>query len=414
MMSRGLLTAVTVLVIMAAAGAGAAELNARVKWFGALAYLPEEDLQRRQSGTPAFDDSFDLRLMARHTAGRFTWLADHSTTLVRGPAVAGAGFSGVPIDQAASSDSGRYADLTWTLDDGNRHRLIHRFDRLALQYRDGPWAVTVGRQAVSWGNGLVFQPMDLFNPFAPTTVDQDYKAGDDLLLVERSLSGGAGLQLLAVARRGATGARTADAASFAGKWHGFASGAEVELTVARHYRDRVLGAASRLPLGGALLRGDLVATRLEDGDWKVSGVLNVDYSRMLAGRNLYLFGEYFHNGFGVSRLPASAAGYPLELTERLRRGELFSLMRDYLAVGGALEWHPLWSQSLTAIGNLHDGSLLLQTQLSHEPDDRQRLEFGLVAPLGRAGEEFGGIPIATDALTAGGGKRLYLRWAWYL
>ena len=37
---------------------------------------------------------------------------------------------------------------------------------------------------MSWGNGLVFQPMDLFNPFTPTAVDRDYKPGNDLLLVE--------------------------------------------------------------------------------------------------------------------------------------------------------------------------------------------------------------------------------------
>lgn len=425
--ARGL---VVLLLVLAGAGeAAAAELSARIKWFGSLGFLPEADLQRQQSGTPAFDDNLDLRLMVRHDSGRLTWIAEHSTTLIRGDALAGAISGGPTLDQAVRSDAGRFADLTWTLDDGERHRLIHRFDRLAVEYRDGPWAVRVGRQAVSWGNGLVFQPLDLFNPFAPTTVDQDYKAGDDLLLVERSLAGGGGLQLLAVARRDAQGERTAAAASFAGKWHGFVGAGELELVAGRHYEDRVFGAAARLPLGGALLRADLLATRLDGGRWRASGVLNVDVSTVFAGRNLYLFGEYFHNGFGVSRLPQDLAGYPAALTERLRRGELFSLMRDYLAAGGTLEWHPLWAQSLTLIGNLQDGSLLLQTQLTHEPDDRQRIELGLVAPLGSAGDEFGGIPVAGgpaagipvagspaagDGFTVGGGKRIYLRWAWYL
>jgi hypothetical protein len=58
--------------------------------------------------------------------------------------------------------------------------------------------------------------------------------------------------------------------------------------------------------------------------------------------------------------------------------------------------------------------VLLQTQVSHEPDDHQRVELGLVQPLGRAGDEFGGIPVMGDALTVGGGTRLYLRWAYYL
>lgn len=418
-MSAACLTARLQLACIALAGsiwtpaASALDLSARIKWFGTLAWLPEEDVQRRQNGTPAFDDNVDIRLMVRHQAGAFTLLADHATTLVRGDAVSGALISGTPLDQVAASDDARLADLTWTLSDGNRHRLLHRFDRLAVQYRSGPWAVTAGRQAVSWGNGLVFQPFDLFNPFAPTTVDQDYKAGDDLLLVERALAAGGGVQLLVVGRRDMDGERTADAASAAVKWHGFVGSGELELMAARHYQDRVFGAAGRLPLGGALLRSDLVATRLDNGDWKISGIVNVDYSTLLGGRNLYLFAEYFHNGFGARRLPATPTGYPEALADRLQRGELFSLMRDYVAAGGSLEWHPLWTQALTVIGNLDDGSVLLQTQLTHEPDDHQRLELGLLAPLGRAGEEYGGVPLATDALTTGGGTRVYLRWAWY-
>ena len=38
------------------------------------------------------------------------------------------------------------------------------------------WGVVcVGRQAVTWGNGLIFNPMDLFNPFSPVDIERDYK-----------------------------------------------------------------------------------------------------------------------------------------------------------------------------------------------------------------------------------------------
>jgi len=187
----------------------------------------------------------------------------------------------------------------------------------------------------------------------------------------------------------------------------------VELVAARHVDDRVFGLAVRHPLGGALLRSDLVATRLAGGDWRLSGIVNVDYSVVWDRRNVYLFGEYFHNGFGVSALPDSITEYPEALTMRLERGELFHLMRDYLAGGATVEWHPLWSQTLTLIGNLQDGSVLLQTQLSHEPGDHQRIELGLAEPLGGPGDEFGGVPVMGEALTLGGGTRAYLRWAYY-
>ena len=152
-------------------------------------------------------------------------------------------------------------------------------------------------------------------------------------------------------------------------------------------------------------------------DWKVSAVLNIDYSLELAGRSTYVFAEYFHNGFGVDELPDAALQLPQPLVDRLGRGELFNLMKDYLALGANHEWHPLWSQNLTLIGNLHDGSGLLQTQATYEPGDHQRLQFGVVVPLGRAGDEFGGVPLAMDLegepITTGGGVRGYLRWVYY-
>ncbi len=396
------------------------DLDARIKAFATLSLLPGDDLQRSVSGTPAFDDNLDLRLMFSGGEGAWSWQADLTTTLVQGDSLTLPVFD-TPLDQTALNDDRRALDLAWTLDSGPNHQFVQRFDRLAVRYRRGPWRVTAGRQAVSWGNGLVFQPLDLFNPFAPTTVDQDYKTGDDIVLLERALRAGGSVQALAVLRRDDHGDLSADADSFGAKWHRFAGRGELELLAARHYQDNVFAAALRFPVGGALVRTDLVTTRLHtDGDWVFSAVINADYSLLAGGRNVYLFGEYFHNGYGVRQLPRSPLDYPEPLALRLARGEVFNLMRDYLAVGGSIEWHPLWSQSATLIGNLHDGSTLLQTQVGHDPGDHQRLELGVVVPLGSAGDEFGGVPTGIPmqdggdgVLTAGGGTRLYLRWAYF-
>ena len=62
----------------------------------------------------------------------------------------------------------------------------------------------VGRQAVTWGNGLMFNPMDLFNPFAPSNTVRDYKMGDDLVSVRFNGEGGKELNLLYIPRRNIT------------------------------------------------------------------------------------------------------------------------------------------------------------------------------------------------------------------
>ncbi len=211
----------------------ALEFSARTKAFATAAALPSHDFQHQLSGTPAYDYTADLRMMFRQSSGSLTWLADHSTTLNGGDSFAFNSAPGITLDQSPGDDDQRLMDLSWEIGDGDRHRVVHRFDRLAVEYRRGNWGVTLGRQALSWGNGIVFQPMDLFSPFAPTTVDRDYKAGDDLLLIEKLFGNGSDLQLLAVARRDANEDFTGQAGSVGLKWHGYAGGTEFDLIADR-------------------------------------------------------------------------------------------------------------------------------------------------------------------------------------
>ena len=385
------------------------DLESRFKAFTTAALLPGRDVQRNLDGTPAWDASADLRLNATGRSGAFTVLAHHSTSWVGGDSFA-FGQSRL-LQQQPDSDAHRLFDLTWRVDQGGRHEVLHRFDRLAVTAQHGRFRATVGRQAVSWGSGIVFQPMDLFSPFAPSTVDRDYKAGDDLLLLERGFRSGGEAQMLVIARRD-EGSVARDASSAALKMHAFAGEKEWEVLIAEHYDEPVAGFGVRMPIGGAVLRTDLVAARA-DGRWRYSGILNIDYSLPIRERMLYVFGEYFHNGFGVRSL-RNLEALPERLSARLQRGEVFNLQRHYAAFGVTYQWHPLLLHSATVIGNLHDGSVLALSQLRYEPGDRQRLEGGFVAPLGNSGDEFGGVPLSSSLpFTAGGGRRLYLRWAYF-
>jgi len=373
------------------------ELTTRFKWFSSAAALPANDVQRRDNGTPAYDHNADLRLLLRHEAGRLRFTGDYSLTWVAGDSLAFG--DSAHLDERPTEDSSRFMNLTHTIDEGARHLTVHRFDRLAVEYRDERLAVTVGRQAVSWGSGHVFQPMDLFNPFAPTAVDRDYKPGDDIVLIERAFTQST-LQLLHVARR------DAGDQSYAAMWHGFLGAAEVEFMAARHYRDDLLGMTLKLPLGPTIVRADVVSSRVDhDGSPRVSGIVNIDSAFQLFQRTGLVFAEYFRNDFGVDTLTAEL---PAPLVDRLARGELFNVMRDYLAVGASYQWHPLWSQHLVWIGNLNDGSSLMQTSLTYDPSDSSRVQAGLVAALGHEGDEFGGRPVSDEA-TVGGGTRAFVR-----
>jgi hypothetical protein len=411
---RRCLEALLVTLTVAGATGTAADLDLRLKAFGSSARLPDDDLQRLETGSPANDLSMDLRTLFTTSRGGFGVAIDHMVVYEGGDST---GFRFSPagrLDQTPTDDERRLFDLTWEIEDGARHRTVHRFDRLALEYRAADWGLTAGRRAVSWGNGIVFQPVDLFAPFSPTTVDRDYKPGEDVILFDRLAASGNDVQLLGVFRRDEGGDRDLDAASFGGKWHGHFGERELELIAGRHYRDTVAGSSLRVPIGTALLRADLLVTDVDDAGTFVSALVNLDYSLVVAQKNAYVFAELFRNGFGIGEDEVDLANLPERLTVRLERGEVFNLMRHYVAVGGTVEWHPLVSQSLTVIASLDDGSALLQSELRWEPSDASRLDVGVIDGRGRRGEEFGALPLPLPGdPTTGGSTSVYLRFVWY-
>ncbi|MCY4656235.1 MAG: hypothetical protein OXC80_05400, partial [Gammaproteobacteria bacterium] len=105
--------------------------------------------------------------------------------------------------------------------------------------------------------------------------------------------------------------------------------------------------------------------------------------------------------------------YPQQLLERASRGELFNLMQDYMAMGVVFPWHPLWSQPVSLITNLHDRSTLLQTFLTFDPTDDTRLQFGVLVPVADRGTEFGKRSAGSDQ-TVGGGWSIFLNVSYYL
>jgi hypothetical protein len=399
---------------LASSPAIALDFDARLKAFATLNELPDDDIQRAETGNPAYDGNLDLRLLFRDQLGPWELIADHTTIGLAGDTYEfnNARARGA-VDQTPTDDDRRALDLTWTLQREDDYRLYHRFDRLALRYQTATLRVTVGREAVSWGSGKAFNPMDVFAPFAPTTVDRDYKAGDDMVVVEKLLDSGGDLQGLAVFRRGESGDRGSEENSVGAKWRTFLGDQELELAVGKHYEDHIAAVSYRLPIGGALLQTDWIATDLDaEGEVKVSGVVNVDYSFGLDDRTAYVFAEYYRNGFGRNNSPVDLLQLPEYLTARVQRGEVFSLMKDYMAFGGFYQWHALLTQGATLLWNMHDDSTLLQTNLAYEPSDNQRLEAGLTVTTGGRGDEYGRIEVV-NGLTTGGGSRLFLRWVYF-
>jgi hypothetical protein len=405
--------AVVILACLSAAPAAAGdapEVHGYVKLQSTLRLFHDDDLGSTVAGSHPTDGKLDLRLDIAWRSARWDVVVDPELVAADGDSVrasrdpATGPFAALLLGVPQPGDQHQWLDLDRTFSSGGSHLVFGRFDRLSVGYTGDRFVMRLGRQALSWGGGLVFQVLDLFNPFPPTVIDTDYKPGTDMVTTQWLLPGGDDLQAILVPRRPSPGsALTADASSLAIKWHHVASGSEVELMAARHYGDSIAGGGVTGNLGGGVWRLNVTTTALSEGGLITSLLANLDHSWVWGARNVYGFAEYFRNGFGVASLDRSVLTLPTALLDRVERGELFNLGRDELAAGLQVEWTPRLTFEPTAICDLNDFSSMLLVRAGFDWLQSLRLDAGLQTTVGRRGTEYGGVKVATanEFLTPG-------------
>ena len=393
------------LALLLAAPAGADELRHEVGGHGKLRtvgqWFPTDSLYRDVVGSSALDVAGELRLKLNSRKGG--WTFDAAWQLV-GLSADTLPISGLPTDDR------RLFDLTDVISESRNEALLHRLDRAWVGYASESTVVRVGRQALSWGNGLFYGPMDLVNPFDPAAIDTEYKAGDDMLYLQYLRANGDDLQAAWVLRRDPlTGNVETDQATIAIKYHGFAGEGEYDVLVAQSYGDPVVGIGAGRGVGGAVWSADLVVTDT-DLDTYAQFVTNVAYSWTRGGKNMSGVLEYYYNGFGQRRYdPPSLAANP-DLVNRIARGELFGLGRHYLAGSVMIEMTPLWGLTPLLLWNVEDPSALVQLVSNYSLGDDLTLLASLSVPVGASGSEFGGIEtlVPDRYLSSDGGVFLQL------
>jgi hypothetical protein len=350
-----------------------------------------------------YDGQIDFRLKNKTWAGDIYSLESHyeavvraGDTLAKNRALAAGGGPAVSpalVAPTTISDQTSFFNLSGVIDEGERHVLYHRLDRLVAAAQPEWGTAAVGRQALTWGNGLVFNPMDLFNPFRPTDMERDYKIGTDLALLQVQGQKIDDIQVVYVPRRNPrTGSVSAETDSLAGKLHHAFGAVEVDLMAGRHYDDPVAGLGVSRSVGGAVWRLDVTWSRLtgrDDGADQFACVTNLDYAWTWRGKNVYGLLEYYHNSLGQSDY-AAALSDP-DILSRLGRGELFTLGRNYLAGQIQYEIHPLVILSLGLINNLADPSGTVQPRMEWNAAQNIQVVLSAAAHYGREGTEYGGF-----------------------
>ena len=396
--------------------AHALELRGHVKPQITAVNIPSKSLLQDFSDDPAIDTDLDLRLNLSGSSGQWSWRSDYQLLAGQGDQLEirqqypNLGFNTVTL----ADDEQRVFDLSHRISDQDDRVVTHRLDRFYLGYSSNKTVFKIGRQAVSWGNGLIYNPVDFFNPFDPAAIDTEYKTGDDMLYAQYLLDSGDDVQAVWVGRRDEDDDVNADVSSLAFKYHRFSEASEFDLLVAEHYDASIVALGGSIDFADAIWRSDIMLTDT-GGEHFTSAVLNWSYSWIAWEKNTSVTLEYFHNGFGIDDGdygPAALADNP-ELVTRIERGELYTLGENYLATAATIELTPLWVLTTTIFRNLDDDSTLLQVFSQHDLQQDLQLLLALNLPTGSDGSEFGGIDSGTDNRTLAVGTSLFAELAWY-
>lgn len=372
------------------------EVGGHIKSF-LVASIPYEALEAVQPGGPTGQAAVDGRLNLEVYWGKLSLQAHHAVTPTLVPGTAGGGLGGLTSTGVGVS-APEAVDLTWNVaDEGGGLAVQGRTDRLLARGTAGPVDVTLGRQPISFGTGLFFAPLDLVNPFFPTTIDQEYKPGVDAARVDVF----SGLSRVTVV------------GAYAGDWtaEGLAVAANGQLTVGvtdlqlflgQIRGDRVLGVGSVSSIGPVGLHGDAAVTFPAEGAAEtapfVRAVVGADGR---PGEKVSLAAEVYVQTLGTT----DTDDYLAQLSgERYARGELWTVGVLYGAASVSYQISPLLTTSGALIGNLTDGSVLATASGAWSVADNADVVGGLYAGLGERPElgllsatihsEFGLYPVA--------------------
>lgn len=277
----------------------------------------------------------------------------HLTVTVHHDLAASTGSSAF-VSTGAAGEASQAVDLSWVAWDQDLV-VRGRIDRLSVAGEAGPARLTLGRQAVSFGNGEMFTPLDLVNPFTPATIDAEYTPGVDAARLD--VYPGAMTRVTVVS-------------AYAGDWSldGTVTAAWAQGTVGVTdlagfgglvRGDGVIGASVVTSVGPVGLHGDAALTLPDGGEDPF--VRAVAGGMLRPGPTTMVSAEAYLQTVGT----ADPALYTEKAaSERWTSGELWLYGVAYAGAAVRQEVTPVLHVSLATVANLTDPSLFLAPGVS--------------------------------------------------
>ncbi len=280
------------------------DLDTSIKWTTLLSHAPDEPLlyPERWSSTSLWRLRAALRARPAKWLGVGVAYEQRARLISEDAGVAG----GMWVFMNGGDAPYRIRQIDEPLVEiGESFSYRHELDRIYAAVSLGSAQVTIGRQAVGWGRGVLFGAVDIFAPFSPLESDREWRRGIDAVRATVPLT-----DLISVDVVAALG-ESLDASSFVGRVNAYVGDIDGEIIFGKRYEDYLYAVTASLPVFGTEVHGEFAVFQvpgaypgggdLGSEDRVVKAVFGGSYSFDL-GDGLYLMSEYHYSGFGVDRI----------------------------------------------------------------------------------------------------------------
>ena len=382
-------------------GGRSCSVTTSLKWTSLLSHAPADTLLYPEDWSGSSLWRFRAVLDARPTSWFRAEIAyEQGVRIVSGGAGAAGGAGILPSSLPVPYRITQIEDSL--VESGTGLSVRHELDRASADVSVGLFDLTVGRQAVGWGRGLLFGAVDIFAPFSPLESDREWRRGIDAVRLRAPIT-----DRISVDAVGAFG-ESVEKSAFAGRVQGYVGDTDGELFVGRRRDDYFYAASLSLPVLGAELHGEFAAFAVPSpvsndvlGDDFVAKAL-VGGSRtfdVLGG--LYVIAEYHYSGFGVCDVEDPEELGDPGFIERYASGDTQILGRHAMAVQLSYGFAGVTPISLTWLSSPVDGSGVLIPSVNWVYSDSVTLSASGYVPHG-AGPRDGALRSEHGATPAGG------------
>ncbi len=284
----------------------------------------------------------------------------------------------------------RLKQLNWELYEQSDFRYSHEIDRAAFVFHFGNGHISVGRQAIGLGRGVLFSAVDLFAPFATLEVDREWRRGVDAVRGEWMLTDKTAIELI-----GAFG-ESWDESALLARLRGYLGEVDAEFLFGRRAEDDFGGVALSSTVGDAEGHAEIAVFDtpepqdtegvLGDAHLPIKAVIGGSYT-FAVGSGLTLLGEWHYSEFGVEDINHTDIASDTTFTARLLRGDMTIMGRQAIALQGSYAIAMNLAASANVLFSPQDESGAFTPLLRWDISDNVTLLANSVFPWGDASRD---------------------------